>query len=456
MVMGAVIDCRKRPRFFDLGHRDRSSAVNTPCKKFKPLIPPFSRHLKGTPRRSFGMGISDSRFLDDFFSSDWVSWWSRPKKNAASVGEDESGGESWGWEEYWRWLFGSRDDPSRVSNDRRVAFHSSICREAVDLSFVSRRTDGVPDSSHVVNRRVEDASKIALESRKRIPFYKYLYEAALRKHDPILRRLESEQKVTEEKLSGYRSARERPPPKSREDLHELFSPLTEEEEDKVTDALYRGESNRILVTHKASNLEINKEILQCLQSGGWLNDEVINLYLELLKERERREPKKFLKCHFFNTFFYKKLISGDNGYDYKAVRRWTTQKKLGYGLIECDKIFVPIHRGNHWCLAVINVKSKSFQYLDSFGRTDFAVLEVLGRYLMDEVMDKSNKEIDMTSWKIEQVDGIPKQRNGWDCGMFMLKYIDFYSRDLSLCFGQEHMEYFRKRTAKEILQLRAD
>lgn len=162
------------------------------------------------------MGISDSRFLDDFFSSDWVSWWSRPKKNAASVGEDESGGESWGWEEYWRWLFGSRDDPSRVSNDRRVAFHSSICRDAVDLSFVSRSTDGVPDSSHVVNRRVEDASKIALESRKRIPFYKYLYEAASRKHDPILRRLESEQKVTEEKLSGYRSARERPPPKSRE------------------------------------------------------------------------------------------------------------------------------------------------------------------------------------------------------------------------------------------------
>lgn len=31
------------------------------------------------------------------------------------------------------------------------------------------------------------------------------------------------------------------------------------------------------------------------------------MYLELLKEREKREPKKFLKCHFFNTFFYKKV-----------------------------------------------------------------------------------------------------------------------------------------------------
>lgn len=35
--------------------------------------------------------------------------------------------------------------------------------------------------------------------------------------------------------------------------------------------------------------------------------QVINLYMELLKEREVQEPKKFLKCHFFNTFFYNKV-----------------------------------------------------------------------------------------------------------------------------------------------------
>ncbi|BAF12256.2 Os03g0410100, partial [Oryza sativa Japonica Group] len=46
--------------------------------------------------------------------------------------------------------------------------------------------------------------------------------------------------------------------------------------------------------------------------------------------------------------------------------------------------------------------------------------------------------------------------NRWDCGMFMLKFIDFHSRGIGLCFTQEHMDYFRKRTAKEILRLRAD
>nr|KJB68885.1 hypothetical protein B456_011G176500 [Gossypium raimondii]KJB68886.1 hypothetical protein B456_011G176500 [Gossypium raimondii] len=35
-------------------------------------------------------------------------------------------------------------------------------------------------------------------------------------------------------------------------------------------------------------------------------------------------------------------------------------------------------------------------------------------------------------------------------------YINFYSRGLSLCFEQERMPYFRLRTAKEILKLKAD
>lgn len=32
------------------------------------------------------------------------------------------------------------------------------------------------------------------------------------------------------------------------------------------------------------------------------------MYIELLKEREQREHNRFLKCHFFNTFFYKKVL----------------------------------------------------------------------------------------------------------------------------------------------------
>uniref|UniRef100_A0A0D9VV63 Ubiquitin-like protease family profile domain-containing protein n=1 Tax=Leersia perrieri TaxID=77586 RepID=A0A0D9VV63_9ORYZ len=189
-------------------------------------------------------------------------------------------------------------------------------------------------------------------------------------------------------------------------LQELFKPLTDEEECEVNSILCGSDySKKIIVMHESSNIEITKEKFWCLRTRGWLNDEVINLYLELLKERAEREPERFLKCHFFNTFFYK-------------------------------KIFVPVHIGMHWCLAIINMKDRSFQYLDSLGSVDHVVLNILARYIMDELNDKSNIKVDTSSW-LEIRESIPLQQNGWDCGMFMLKFIDFHSRGVGLNFNQD-------------------
>lgn len=52
--------------------------------------------------------------------------------------------------------------------------------------------------------------------------------------------------------------------------------------------------------------------------------------------------------------------------------------------VSFPKIFVPIHKGNHWCLAIINKKDKKFQYLDSLKGVDSQVLNVLvGSYLTE-------------------------------------------------------------------------
>ncbi|KAK8452755.1 hypothetical protein SEVIR_5G162800v4 [Setaria viridis] len=323
-------------------------------------------------------------------------------------------------------------------------------KEAVPLEVVAIEEDGderkQQDEQEVVSGSVEV---------RRVPLYKELYEESSRKRDAKLKTLEFEVRLAEEgRLGLERLADFLPRITPKKEVPEPFVPLTDEDEEIVRAALHGRNSREKLAVHEPSNIVITREILQCLNNQEWLNDEVINLYLDLLKERELRQPSKFLKCHFFNTFFYKKLISG--GYDYKAVRRWTTKRKLGYSLIECDKIFVPIHKEVHWCLAVINIKDKKFQYLDSLGSMDMKVLRILARYFVDEVKDKGGQQIDALSWKQEGVKNLPLQENGWDCGMFMLKYIDFYSRDMDLIFGQKHMRYFRRRTAKEILNLRAE
>uniref|UniRef100_A0A0D9V0R5 Ubiquitin-like protease family profile domain-containing protein n=1 Tax=Leersia perrieri TaxID=77586 RepID=A0A0D9V0R5_9ORYZ len=240
----------------------------------------------------------------------------------------------------------------------------------------------------------EEANRIV---GRRVPLYKELYEASSRRRDAKLRTLDFEVRLAEKGRLGLEELADvlkQFAPK-KEEVPGPFVPLTDEDEDNVDRALGGRNRRERLVIHEPSNIVITREILQCLNERDWLNDEVINLYLDLLKERELREPSKFLKCHFFNTFFYKKLITG--GYDYKSVRRWTTKRKLGYNLIDCDK----------------------------------------ARYVVDEVKDKSGQHIDTSSWKQEGVKNLALQENGWDCGMFMLKYIDFYSRDMDLIFGQD-------------------
>ncbi|KAH7858317.1 hypothetical protein Vadar_022344 [Vaccinium darrowii] len=350
--------------------------------------------------------------------------------------------------------------------------------EAVDRAYVSGDSS-VEEVFEVVDdeRSQEENGKVVVSDTKNAnwteklleslsldrkwdgPVHKRLHENA-GKRDTKLKSLSSSIETTEKAWATLKLLHPANKPQDEDVLRalvrEAFVPLTEEEEAKVSWAFSNSSRRNVLATHEYSNIEITGELLQCLRPGAWLNDEVINVYLELLKEREKREPEKFLKCHFFNTFFYKKLIGGKNGYDFKSVRRWTSQRKLGYCLLECDKIFVPIHKDIHWCLAVINKKDEKFQYLDSLKGIDTQVLKVLARYFVDEVKDKSGEDIDVRSWKQEYVEDLPEQKNGSDCGMFMIKYVDFYSRGLGLHFKQEHMPYFRRRTAKEILRLKAE
>ncbi|KAF8721071.1 hypothetical protein HU200_023486 [Digitaria exilis] len=336
----------------------------------------------------------------------------------------------------------------RQHKDEGLGLYKSwVGGQSRDLTVATEVEAGA--APHLLERKVDSRKAVEAAKRplwqKRPPFYTEARERA-RQGDPRLEEISINVRILEQSLAEIQKA-------DKTSKKELFKPLTDAEENEVYGCFTGGPSSKVLVLHEPSNIEITKEKFQCLRPRCWLNDEVINLYLELLKERETREPKKFLKCHFFNTFFYKKLAK--NGYDYKSVKRWTTRRKLGYELIDCDKIFVPVHKDVHWCLAIINMKENTFQYLDSLGGMDHNVTNILARYITEEVKEKSSKAIDARLWREEIVD-IPLQQNGWDCGMFMLKYIDFHSRGLSLDFSQVNMEYFRMRTAKEILRLRAD
>lgn len=70
--------------------------------------------------------------------------------------------------------------------------------------------------------------------------------------------------------------------------------------------------------------EVTQKELLLLAPGKWLNDEVINFYGAMLLERAKKEGKR--KIHFFNSFFYTKILK--DGYEKSKIGRWTKKVRL--------------------------------------------------------------------------------------------------------------------------------
>ena len=237
---------------------------------------------------------------------------------------------------------------------------------------------------------------------------------------------------------------------------ELKKPLTSEQLSAVEAAMDVGDDREVLASKTfrvQGMLEMTRKDARKMRKGQWLNDEMVNFTIGIMTEREARavgegnQPR----VHFFNTFFIKKLFK-TSGYNYNAVRRWTTKNKLGYDLLECDRVIIPVHQSNHWVLAVLDLKAKTVRYLDSLLQEDEEVTESLLRWVADEYKNKRDTEVDLGAWETEAPKDIPVQQNGCDCGVFMLKYADYVAVGCPLTFHQRDMEYFRLRIVAEALE----
>lgn len=261
----------------------------------------------------------------------------------------------------------------------------------------------------------------------------------------------------------YRSEEcERKTRDSEERLQEKFNKITisslvyedEEEEEPANDYPNINDKHKDICTWISGrdtgtiliskfNLSVTRHDIQTLQWNPltWLNDEVINFFMELLAERSRSN-EKLPKVHAMNTFFLKRLM--ENGYS--GVRRWTRKVDI----FAHDIIPIPVHKGIHWCMSIIHLKNKTIKYYDSMGAPNNPVLTALANYLKEECLDKKKCEFDMNGWTYENVRNIPQQENGSDCGVFSCMYAEFITRNRPIVFTQQHMTYFRMKMVYEI------
>ncbi|KAM7534304.1 hypothetical protein Aperf_G00000106688 [Anoplocephala perfoliata] len=219
----------------------------------------------------------------------------------------------------------------------------------------------------------------------------------------------------------------------------------QKEEVKYMFAKAGSDLDAVLVQSKRFRIKVTLRDINTLTGNTWLNDVVVNFYLQLIAHRSR-QCSDMLRVLSFSSFFFTHLTS----VGYSGVRRWTRSTDL----FSHDLVLIPIHdRGMHWCLACVDFRKQTVSYYDSLHGYNDRCLETILEYLDSESKDKRKKPLeDISSWKkLNMNDVVPPQENGSDCGVFACATAEFLSRDADFIFDQSDMPEIRQRMIYEIL-----
>lgn len=187
------------------------------------------------------------------------------------------------------------------------------------------------------------------------------------------------------------------------------------------------------VVYKKHTLTLDD--LSTLADQNWLNDQVMNMYGELIMESAHHQ------VHFLNSFFHRQLMT--KGYD--GVKRWTKQVDL----FSKSLLLVPVHLEVHWCLVTADVVKKKICLYDSQGNALQKVARNILKYLMTEAKEKKQTAFE-SGWDMSYDEKIPQQTNENDCGVFVLEYSRCLALGKPLQFSQKDIPKIRKRIYKEL------
>ncbi|KAL3617307.1 hypothetical protein CASFOL_038852 [Castilleja foliolosa] len=196
---------------------------------------------------------------------------------------------------------------------------------------------------------------------------------------------------------------------------------------------------------------ISRKDIELLRPRTFINDTIIDFYIKYVRLPRylvnKTSPEKQHMFHFFNAFFFQKLV--DKGRDlsrtceggdaFQRVRKWTKN----INIFEKDYVFIPVNFRLHWSLIVIchpgeianlrgmenSSKVPCILHMDSIRGSHGGVDNLIRSYLWEEWKERGSKQEDISP-KFMNLDFIalkvPQQENWFDCGLFLLHYAELF------------------------------
>lgn len=215
-----------------------------------------------------------------------------------------------------------------------------------------------------------------------------------------------------------------------------INPLTPQQLQVVTQ--YWSSRLQNLAVVSAFSIDITVRDLGTLNDGRWLNDNIIDFYLNMVTE-------KYSQVYCWTTHFFTTLKSKG----YQGVARWAKRRKVN--VAEKSLVIVPINiMSTHWAVAVIDNDAATISYYDSLAsKGNPNAVQLLQQYMLKEC---ERLLIAPKEYTLHPNMETPQQLNGFDCGVFSCTVAKYISSQNALSFTQDDMKTIRRRMAFEIIQ----
>ncbi|CCU83156.1 Ulp1 protease family protein [Blumeria hordei DH14] len=198
-----------------------------------------------------------------------------------------------------------------------------------------------------------------------------------------------------------------------------------------------------------------KDFRTLLDLRSWLNDEIINAYIEWIVDAAnkaanaeaaalgllRSSTPRFI-AH--NSFFYQNLSKkGPESQD----RLMKKKGAPGLSLLEVDSVFVPICNGSHWTLGVVRPIAKTIEYFDSMGGSPTKFISRMRDWLKHQL----GAAYVSSEWQAPNT-LCANQTNGYDCGVFVCTNAFCVAVGLDTsCYEESDMKLQRRNIAAVLL-----
>ncbi|XP_052297794.1 ubiquitin-like-specific protease 1A isoform X2 [Citrus sinensis] len=184
---------------------------------------------------------------------------------------------------------------------------------------------------------------------------------------------------------------------------------------------------------RSSHDDITRRGLLSLLPDASLDDEIICMMSDYLTRRESCKSHGQPISWFLPTR-YAQFATMPNAHldGFKAASQY--RKHYMYDLHRCHQIFVPMHDGgHHWFMVLVKIKDKQAEIWDPLPdarRTRDreiqvnSILHSLDAILHGVVDATYSVAWSFLSFVVTYGEGVPRQPNGFDCGVYVIKFMD--------------------------------